>query len=123
MKKLLLSLLLLVTCAVAGARVSAAVSRAAAEPLSDRTAAAEPLLLPRPASVEPGKGLFRMSAATPFVAETPAQAELLRSFAAVALGYLPEVATDAPRAASVRFSTDAAFPDEGYRLEIGRAHV
>lgn len=119
MKKLLLSLLLLVTCAVAGARVSAAVSRAAAEPLSDRTAAAEPLLLPRPASVEPGKGLFRMSAATPFVAETPAQAELLRSFAAVALGYLPEVATDAPRAASVRFSTDAAFPDEGYRLEVG----
>lgn len=119
MKKLLLSLLLLVACAVAGARVSAAVSRAAAEPLSDRTAAAEPLLLPRPASVEPGKGLFRMSAATPFVAETPAQAELLRSFAAVALGYLPEVATDAPRAASVRFSTDAAFPDEGYRLEVG----
>lgn len=118
MKKLLLSLLLLAACAAAGVHASAAALCAAAEPSSDRTAAAEPPLLPRPAAVEPGKGFFRMSAATPFVAENVAQAELVRSFAAVALGYAPCVATDVPRTPAVRFATDAALPDEGYRLDV-----
>lgn len=118
MKKLLLSLLLLAVCAAAGVHASAAALCAAAEPSSDRTAAAEPPLLPRPAAVEPGKGFFRMSAATPFVAENAAQAELVRSFATVALGYAPCVATDVPRTPAVRFATDAALPDEGYRLDV-----
>lgn len=118
MKKLLLSLLLLAACAAAGVHASAAALCAAAEPMSDRTAAAEPPLLPRPVAVEPGKGFFRMSAATPFVAENAAQAELVRSFAAVALGYAPRVATDVPRTPAVRFATDAALPDEGYRLDV-----
>lgn len=104
MKKLLLSLFAFAACAAAGAHASAA--------------APEPPLLPRPAVVEPGKGFFRMSAATPFLAENAAQAELVRSFATVALGYAPEVATDVPRTPAVCFATDATLAEEGYRLDV-----
>ena len=83
-----------------------------------RAAVPEPLLLPRPAAVETGRGTFRMTRKTPFVAEDAAQAALVRSFAVVALGYAPEVTVAVPRSSAVRFATDPSLADEGYRLEV-----